>query len=69
MAKKVLETKRVPEVKKELRAKRAVLTKSGRVKLVPFEYPEPKKLSKAGQGMEAHPKGFCEVLNWKAVLK
>lgn len=55
--------------KKEKQAKRAVLTESGRVKLVPFTYPEPTKLSKAGEWRKAHPNGILQILDLKAVLE
>jgi hypothetical protein len=30
---------------------------------------KPKRLSKAGEWRKAHPKGICEILDMKAVLK
>jgi hypothetical protein len=31
--------------------------------------PKPKKLSKAGKWMRAHPKGYMEILDMQAVLQ
>jgi hypothetical protein len=30
---------------------------------------KPKKLSKAGEWLEAHPGGICKILDMKAVMK
>jgi hypothetical protein len=34
-----------------------------------LHYPEPKKLSKFGKWMDAHPNGIIEILDMKAVMK
>jgi hypothetical protein len=33
------------------------------------KYANHKKLSKAGEWMRAHPKGFIDILDWRAVMK
>jgi hypothetical protein len=34
-----------------------------------LDYPEPKKLSKAGEWMRAHPNGIGVILDMRAVMK
>jgi hypothetical protein len=47
----------------------AVRTKAKRQKETVTTVTEPKRLSKLGQWMRDNPKGFFEVLDWRAVDK